>query len=191
MLLSIAESDCEHKRIRYAIFKISGMTPTSARRIYGFECMSSHCKEVERALSKIQQIHKVISDLQDKAVLQSLGLEDVTSCSSSESKEEGLILKQSLGNTSVEKAVLESTEDLETLLHHSDLKWFEFIERLSGQLRKDISRMSAYLFAAVLSLKTWMSKKCASSSSPTSLTVQLRVTCTTKIGQRGLLMGRW
>ena len=54
--------------------------------------VSVQVEEVEKTLSKVQEIREAISDLasiEDKALLQSFGLEEETKSSSSESEEEG------------------------------------------------------------------------------------------------------
>ena len=151
MLLNIAQSDRERMCLRYAISKASGMTPTAVRRVYGFEHISAHVEEVEKTLSKVQQIHEAISDLasiEDKALIQSFGLEEEANSCSSESEEE-IGTDDAEEGSRVSEPVLNITENLKTLLHRCDWNWFEFIECLQSQKQKDVSSMSAELFESV------------------------------------------
>lgn len=149
MLLGIAKSDRERACLRFAIFKASGMTPTAARRRYGFENMSAHVEEVEDTLLKVQQIHEAISELasiEDKALLQSFGLEEEGESSSCESEGEGGMDDPEEGSPVSEQQALNITEDHKMLLRRCDFNWFEFVECLQSQEQQDISFMSAELF---------------------------------------------
>lgn len=89
MLLSVSQSDCECKSLRYAICSASGITPTEAHRRYGFQHMKCNAKEVEDTLAEIQCIYEAISDLasvEDTALLQSFGIDGETSSTSSKSE---------------------------------------------------------------------------------------------------------
>ncbi len=91
MLLSIAESDRERECMRYAIYKASGITPSQARRRYGFECMQARALSVEAAISEIKQIREAIEDLariEDRALLTRFGIPIESDTSSSESEED-------------------------------------------------------------------------------------------------------
>lgn len=56
MLLSIAQSDHERMCLSYSIYKTSGMTPTAARRKYGFNSIAEHAKRIEDTLSQVQNM---------------------------------------------------------------------------------------------------------------------------------------
>ncbi len=91
MLLSIAQSDQERECLRYAIYKASGMTPSQARRTYGFEGMQARSLTVEATITEIQQIRQAIEDLAciaDQALLTRFGIPGVSCTTSSESEEE-------------------------------------------------------------------------------------------------------
>lgn len=90
-LLQLAQSDKERELIRYAIYKSSGISSTAARRIFGFENMVSREKSVQQAIDDLRAIHEAIDDLttlQNKAVLESLGVADMGSSSSSSESDE-------------------------------------------------------------------------------------------------------
>lgn len=73
---------------------------------------------MEKTLSKVQEIREAISDLasiEDKALLQSFGLEEEANSSSSESEEEGPMDNSEEGSRASEQA-FDITEDLKTLL---------------------------------------------------------------------------
>ena len=125
------------------------MTPTAARRRYGFVNMSAHVEEVEDTLLKVQQIHEAISDLasiEDKALLQSFGLEEEGESSSCESEGEGGMDDPEEGSQVSEQQALNITEDHKMLLRRCDFNSFEFVECLQSQEQQDISSMSAELF---------------------------------------------
>ena len=91
MLPNISRSDRERKCLKYTILKSSGMTPMAVWQICGFEKMSICAEEVEETPAKVQQIHEAISELasiEDKALLQSLGLSELDSSSEEESDTE-------------------------------------------------------------------------------------------------------
>ena len=80
----LAHSDREQKTLRYAIFKASGVSQTEARRRYGFEGMNERAANVEKAIADVEEIREAIEGLariQDKALLQTLGIVEVVSSS--------------------------------------------------------------------------------------------------------------
>ena len=79
MLLSIAQSDRERECLQYAIYKASDLTPSQARRRYGFEAMHVRALAVEAAVTEIQQVQEAIEDLhvaciEEQSVLTRLGI---------------------------------------------------------------------------------------------------------------------
>lgn len=84
----IAETERERQCICYAVYKSSCATPSEARRKYGFDRMGVKSVQVEACIKQAEEIHLAIDELakiQDKALLESLGIQDD---SSSESDEE-------------------------------------------------------------------------------------------------------
>ena len=151
MLLSIAKSDRERKCLRYAIS--SGMTPTQARRQYGFQNIQQNTKEVEAALSDIQCIREAISDLasiEDTALLKSFGIDVESSPSSSESEDDPDEDKELLQLNHVTiREIFESVGNLPGLLKKCNYNWFEFIVCVEEQLHKGISCVSNALFDTI------------------------------------------
>ena len=89
LVLAIAQSDRERECLRYAVYRASGLTSTAARRYFGFEDMKDPAKCVEDCLHDALLLREAVKDLshtQEKAVLRTLGIEDVNSSSDSEAK---------------------------------------------------------------------------------------------------------
>ena len=151
MLLSIAQSDRERECIRYAVVKPSGMTPTCARRVYGFERMQARAASVETALLEVQQIRQSIDDLakiEDRALLASFGVHVAPDSSSDEEDEEETLSPQDLEILSphwpVDFNFSSSPEppcddlsknpvDMKHLLDECEYNWFEMIDQLSQE----------------------------------------------------------
>ena len=132
----------------YAICKSSGMTTTAARRVYGFENMSNHFEEVEEAFITVQRIFEAIADLaiiEDRALMQSFGIEEMANYSSNESD-----ATDAEESSSVSEQIYDIPDDLETLIRQYDLNWFQFIEHLQTQ-RQNVSLMSGVPFEPVSS----------------------------------------
>ena len=113
--------------------------------------MSTHVEEVKKTLSEVQQIREAISDLasiEDKALMQSFGIEEAIS-SLSESEEESTAENVGGGDSEESEHVVDPPDDLKTSLRKCDLNWFEFIEHLQSDQQKDVSLMSAELFESV------------------------------------------
>ena len=94
--------------LRYAVFKTSGMTATSVRRVYGFERMGARALSVEAALSEVRQI---LASVKDKFVLASFGNETADDSSSSHEEDErenvspGILEELSVGGDKSVKSV--------------------------------------------------------------------------------------
>lgn len=85
-LLTITQSERERELLRYAVYKTSGATPTEARRWLGFENMKSHAAHVESCIQEVQEIYEAVESLaqsQDKALLDTLGIQCNSSSESS------------------------------------------------------------------------------------------------------------
>lgn len=77
-LLSATESDAERQRLTYGIVKSSGLSHTKLRQLYGFENLKRRQDKVENALREMREIREAvasIASIQEKAVLQSFGIE--------------------------------------------------------------------------------------------------------------------
>ena len=77
-LLSASESEAERERLTYGIAKSSGLSHTKLRQLYGFENLQQRQDNVENSLREIRQIREAvasIASIQEKALLQSIGIE--------------------------------------------------------------------------------------------------------------------
>ena len=77
-LLSATEPDAERERLTYGIVKSSGLSHTKLRQLYGFENLKRRQDKVENALREMREIREAvasIASIQEKAVLQSFGIE--------------------------------------------------------------------------------------------------------------------
>ena len=63
MLLNIAQSYWERQLLQVVLVKAAGMTPTEARRHYGFERMEERSKTLDLYISKAQAIREQVEDL--------------------------------------------------------------------------------------------------------------------------------
>ncbi len=76
-LLGLAQSDRERECIRYTLFKATGMTPSYARKQFGFENIAERVRKVESYLHEVQNIQEAIDNLaaiEDTAFLATLGI---------------------------------------------------------------------------------------------------------------------
>ncbi|KAK3748500.1 hypothetical protein QZH41_000350 [Actinostola sp. cb2023] len=90
-LLSLAESEAERERLRFAIVKGSGMSDEKARSIYGFHDMDKRSEKIIDAAEEAQAITECmlkVVHLKDKALLRSFGVEDDSVSEESESESE-------------------------------------------------------------------------------------------------------
>ena len=71
-LLTLTQSDREREVIKYAVYKSSGLTPSAARRLYGFEEMSRREDMVKGAIQDAQNIREstdMLVQAKDKDIL--------------------------------------------------------------------------------------------------------------------------
>ncbi len=145
LLLSLAQSDRERQCLRYAVVKASGVTPTQARKRFGFQNASVLCSEVEKCVQESQCIREAVEDLahiQDKALLATLGIEDDDNSTDSEGEEEGetsQYLEPVQTNpepylTPTIRSIVENNSTLVQALQDSGLNWFEFRERIEQEM---------------------------------------------------------
>ena len=129
MLLGMAQLDRECMCLRYSICKSSGMTPTAARRKYGFTNTVNHAHEVEDALVNAQKIREAILELaaiEDRAFIQSLGID-----AEDDSEEEDIA-----GDSAVELSSAHEigiTDEHLKMLRSCDFNWFQFMENQPDQ----------------------------------------------------------
>ena len=127
-LLGLATSDRERELIRYAVFKTSGLSQTSARKQFGFESMDTRAEQVEKCIETVQGIREAIDKLslvQDKALLAAMGLKAESSSSESETETKS----QTASSCNI---LLPSFETLKEVLQQGQYNWFtvvDFIEQ--------------------------------------------------------------
>ena len=127
-LLGLATSDRERELIRYAVFKTSGLSQTSARKQFGFESMDTRAEQVEKCIETVQGIREAIDKLslvQDKALLAAMGLKAESSSSESETETNS----QTASSCNI---LLPSFETLKEVLQQGQYNWFtvvDFIEQ--------------------------------------------------------------
>ena len=117
ILLGLAQSDREREKIRYAIYRASGVTATKARKQYGFEKMSersARIKEVSREVQEIKEAIDEIASVQDEALLTSFGLQLQDSESSDEEMGPGSESEVSLISESYEAYVASLSDAYDT-----------------------------------------------------------------------------
>ena len=148
-LLSLAQSDRERECIRYAVYKSSGLTPSAARRVYGFEQMSKRESRVEEAIKQAKDICESIDMLaktKDKAILLSHGITPSSSCSSTDDDEETtdepstdpslnfFVAPEEPAQS--EEMIVYSTLPLEDIVRRSKFNMFQVIEEIEVHLQK-------------------------------------------------------
>ena len=62
-LLSFVHCTREHGCLQYTVYKATGMTPSQARKKFGFERMGQRAQEVERCIEEAEQIKRSCEEL--------------------------------------------------------------------------------------------------------------------------------
>lgn len=62
-LLCLSESEAERERLKFAVFKSSGMTNEKARTVYGFHAMDRRCRQILDAAEEAVAINKCMQDV--------------------------------------------------------------------------------------------------------------------------------
>ena len=132
-LLSITQSDRERECVRYAVFKASGVTPSVARRIYGFDNMRERAKEVEACIAEAQKIREAVDEL---ATARAQALWDCYGSDDS-SDEDSSHVESSVIPGSKFHAMFPDHQSLLPVLQVSQGNWFEFVEQLEEVLGDD------------------------------------------------------
>ena len=96
-LLLITRSDRERDCVRYAVFKASGLTPSAARRHFGFERMDRTSNYVEECLHDAELVYQAVKDLSESreraAILNNLDSSSDYSSSESDNEFESEVLE--------------------------------------------------------------------------------------------------
>ena len=80
-MMLISESERERQCIRYAVLKWSCTTFSEARRKYGFDRMDEKAAQVEACIKQAEKVDE-LARTQDKAIPESLGIQDDSSSES-------------------------------------------------------------------------------------------------------------
>ena len=107
-LLTLAESDAEKERIKYAVVKSAGISAEKAQKVFGFHNMNKRVEAVELAYKEACELKDSIMNiahLKDRALLESFGLQDTMSnddTSDSEDDDDSELFEQRKEHTGVE-----------------------------------------------------------------------------------------
>lgn len=138
-LLSVTQNERERECVRFAIYKATGVTPTAARRLFGFENMAQREDRIKKCIEEAKEIKEAVESLaasQDKALLDSLGIWDSsteedsgseTDCPDREERDSG---KEVERNASPIRSNQNST--LVQIMQNSNYNWFEFVDRVQS-----------------------------------------------------------
>ena len=183
-LLGLACSDREKELIRYSIFKSSGLTASGARRCFGFEGMSVRSKRVEECIRAAQDIRAAIeklSQIQDKALLTSLGFLESQSSETEDTDSECSSESVPSPSSQNEPISLPSFDTLMAVLKNGQYNWFcvlDFLEEslCSSNVCAGDSIVEAYLndfYSFALDLATDQGQKALLTSSYAALHASL------------------
>ena len=132
-LLGLAQSDRERELVRYSFYRASGVSPTTARRQFGFDSMRERSECVQEAIEQARQIRESIDLLaftKDRSILSSFGI--VVGDSDSDSEDDGV---QDVSH-SLERNEQDLPSDIELppfelltkVLKEARYNWFELVE---------------------------------------------------------------
>ena len=116
-LLRLAESGRERELLRYAIYKSSGLTPSMAKRHFGFEKMNERSTKVEKCMEEAKAIH-VACDEMVKVKLKALRMSGE------------LELESSSSSGGEIKLTPEEVSEFTVAIREAQFNWFEFAERI-------------------------------------------------------------
>ena len=147
-LLGLARSDRERELVRYSIFKTSGLTSTGARQKYGFERMYERTKHVEECLEaafSIREAINKISQVQNKAIVNAMGLvySDSSESDTDDSEIESILsppLQLESNDTT-----LPSYDTLKKVLEDGQYNWFMVVDVLEQSVHCEDSVMESIL----------------------------------------------
>ena len=130
-ICKLASNESDRMLIKYAACKSRGFSATKAQQVYGISEFSSKSQKVIEALNVSQEIHEAVgelSDLQDKALLQSIGICVADSESESESTEidsdsDGKDLEETADTFDVTDSSVESLEvSIDNNMHENQVE---------------------------------------------------------------------
>ena len=155
MLLNLAQSPRERECLRVAIFQASDISATEARTRYGFEMMGERSSAVENCTLEAQEIRAAVEDLastQDKALLKSYKIIDLTDSSDSGSDNDDTVYQKKPEYFTTELSA-DTTSFLVSLFRHSQFNFLSCQEiqrcaqgRKHGESLSFITNISEYSF---------------------------------------------
>lgn len=136
-LLGLAQSDREKEVIRYSVFKASGLTPTAARKQFGFERMHERSERVQECIQEAQNIREAIDKLaavQDHALLMSMGFSAPSTSESEADLETDIEPSTSLTpSTTSSVTTMPSFDALHEVLKNGHYNWFVLADYLEQE----------------------------------------------------------
>ena len=137
-LLAICQSDRERECVRYAIYKLSGVTATQARKQFGFESMNQRSKNVLKHALYIREAIDKLARTNEVSVLRALGVdltESECDTSSDESTDESEDEQRdpynlSLNQTDSSLCLKSDLPGITKLIKESHFNFFEIIANL-------------------------------------------------------------
>ena len=127
-LLSFAKSDREREVLRYSVYRASGLTSSAARKLYGWERMSDRSL-VEESLREARALQESIEDLcvtQERALLQSLGIEPETS----DTSDDECVCESDTLPSDLPGDRINTEKELNETLSKSQYNWFNVVESM-------------------------------------------------------------
>ena len=149
LLLLLGQSERERECVKYSVCKASGILSTKARKLYGFENMSSKCNEVDGAILEIQNIREVIDEIaavEDKALLSNFGIDlEFENSSDSESMDEPME-----DDTFVQELVPSVMMDsFLSVLRANEFNWFALIDHIESDAQSIDHDLIARIFSTL------------------------------------------
>ena len=139
-LLLLASSNRERETLKYAIFKVSGLTPTAARRELGLGDMRERTARVEDAIQQIIEIRQAFDKIIETRV------QCVRMVSSSSDSGEDMDVGDHDTTPNVESVCPEETvQKLDLLLRESSFNWFHSHEKATKMLQMPEDQIDSVL----------------------------------------------
>ena len=131
-LLKLATTDRDRALIRHSVYKTSGLTSSGARKQFGFDSIQERADHIEEHIKTVRSIRESIdkmSQIQDKAILTTMGLYE--SESESDSGSDSDVLADSHPPST---KIIPSHHTLYNILEEANFNWFAVADFLSHEL---------------------------------------------------------
>ena len=129
-ILTLAQSDRERLLVKYAVFKTSGLSPTAARKYYGFDQIRQRAHDIEEAIQQIKQIRSTVFEMaldREKALAVSYGIGTSDSSSDDESND-----------TFLPQVDFSSLVPLSDIISSSNSNFFDIVDKVEIQLDRSL-----------------------------------------------------